>query len=74
MLNFVIHNQSNERQKKLDELLREKREILTVAQAGEACYADSQGWLDTEEWAGEVSISRLEAIAGEIQKKRMLLS
>lgn len=42
--------------------------ILEEAKTGENCYADSQGWLDTEEWAGEENIKRLEEIAKEIRE------
>lgn len=46
--------------------------ILEEAKTGENCYADSQGWLDTEEWAGEENIKRLEEIAKENSVKMQM--
>ena len=37
----------------LNEYMRQKKEILTRAQAGEEQYRDSLGWLSVDEWAGE---------------------
>lgn len=68
MLNLIIHNQSEDQKKAVDVIASENIRILEEAKAGETCYADSQGWLDTEEWAGEENIKRLEEIAKEIRE------
>ena len=66
MLNLIIHNQSEDQKKAVDVIASENIRILEEAKTGENCYADSQGWLDTEEWAGEENIKRLEEIAKEM--------
>ena len=58
MLNLIIHNQSEDQKKAVDVIASENIRILEEAKAGETCYADSQGWIDTEEWAGEENIKR----------------
>ena len=68
MLNLIIHNQSEDQKKAVDVIASENIRILEEAKTGETCYADSQGWLDTEEWAGEENIKRLEEIAKEIRE------
>ena len=68
MLNLIIHNQSEDQKKAVDVIASENIRILEEAKTGENCYADSQGWLDTEEWAGEENIKRLEEIAKEIRE------
>ena len=68
MLNLIIHNQSEDQKKAVDVIASENIRILEEAKSGETCYADSQGWLDTEEWAGEENIKRLEEIAKEIRE------
>ena len=68
MLNLIIHNQSEDQKKAVDVIASENIRILEEAKAGETCYVDSQGWLDTEEWAGEENIKRLEEIAKEIRE------
>ena len=49
MLNLIIHNQSEDQKKAVDVIASENIRILEEAKTGETCYADSQGWLDTEE-------------------------
>ena len=66
MLNLIIHNQSEDQKKAVDVIASENIRILEEAKTGENCYADCQGWLDTEEWAGEENIKRLEEIAKEM--------
>lgn len=41
--------------------------VLARAQQGEAKYADSQGWLDVEQWAGEAVLANIEAIAQRVR-------
>lgn len=69
MLNFIVHNQKKEEKKELKELISENRGILQTVQQGEECYANSQGWLDTKEWADQEKLCRLEELAKEIRKK-----
>ena len=38
-------------------------EVLARCQAGEGRYADSQGWLDVDEWAGPEVLARTEQLA-----------
>ncbi len=68
MLNFVIHKRTEQTEQDYKELLRQNTGILAAAQAGEARYADSQGWLDTEEWAGERKVAFLEKLAEDIRR------
>lgn len=68
MVNLIIHTKEEKYKKEYDELLEENKEILRNAQAGEAEYGDSQGWLDTEEWAGEDAVRRLEELAAKIRR------
>lgn len=69
MLNFIVHNQKKEEKKELKELISENRGILQTVQQREECYANSQGWLDTKEWADQEKLCRLEELAKEIRKK-----
>ena len=41
--------------------------LLTAVSNGEAEYAQSLGWLQVEEWAGEEWLSRYEAVAARVQ-------
>ena len=68
MLNLIIHNQSEKQKKAVEAIASENIRILEEAKTGETCYADSQGWLDTEEWAGKENLKRLEEIAKEIRE------
>ena len=68
MLNLIIHNQSEKQKKAVDAIASENIRTLEEAKTGETCYADSQGWLDTEEWAGKENLKRLEEIAKEIRE------
>lgn len=44
-------------------------EALQRAQTGEEKYADSQGWLDTNEWASDKDVTDIEALAAKIRKE-----
>ena len=59
MIRFVTHNLSGEDHASLQAMLRGNKEKLREAQAGEACYADNQGWLAVEEWAGEERLRKI---------------
>ena len=68
MLNITIKDQNNlVSPEELSQAMKDAEPILKRAQAGEEKYADSQGWLDLEKWAGEDTLSRIEKLAVEIQ-------
>lgn len=68
MLSLVIHNHTEVRKEKLNQIMGANEPLLDEAKAGEACYADSLGWLDTEEWADNQTLARLETLAKEIRE------
>ena len=43
-------------------------DVLARCQAGEERYADSQGWLDVDEWAGPEILERTETLAARIRE------
>ena len=43
--------------------------LLPACLAGESEYADSQGWLNIDTWAGEETLSRLESLAQTIRQR-----
>lgn len=51
----------------LEEYMKQKEDILACAQAGEARYRDSLGWLHVEEWAGEERIAEIETFAKRVR-------
>lgn len=67
MLNLIIHNQSEEQKQAVEGIMKSKESVLNEAKAGEKCYADSQGWLDTGEWADDAKLKHLEEFAKEIR-------
>lgn len=67
MLNLLIHNKED--QNEFQKLLVDHTDVLENAKAGEEQYSDSQGWLDTEEWADDIQITKLEELAKKIQKE-----
>ena len=66
MLNLIIHNQSEEQKQAVEGIMKSKESVFNEAKAGEKCYADSQGWLDTEEWADDAKLKHLEEFAKEL--------
>lgn len=68
MLDLIIHNETEAQKKRLEEILIQNEKMLEEAKCGEEIYADSQGWLDTEEWADDAKLTRLEELAAEIRK------
>lgn len=68
MVKLIIHTKEEKYKKEYDELVGRNQRILETAQRGEAEYADSQGWLDVEEWAGEERIKKLEKLAAQIRQ------
>ncbi len=68
MLNITIKDQSKwVSAEELAQAMKNAAPILEQAQAGEEKYADSQGWLDPDKWAGEDTLSHIEKLAAEIQ-------
>ena len=67
MLNLIIHNQSEEQKQAVEGIMKSKESVFNEAKAGEKCYADSQGWLETEEWADDAKLKHLEEFAKEIR-------
>lgn len=51
----------------LEDYAADHADVLVRCQAGEERYADSQGWLDVDEWAGPDILARTEALAAEIR-------
>lgn len=51
----------------LTERIRAGIPALQQAQAGEECYADSQGWLHVDEWANEEILTGIEAVAAKVR-------
>lgn len=68
MVKLIIHTKEEKYKKEYDELVGRNQRVLETAQKGEAEYADSQGWLDVEEWAGEERIKKLEKLAAQIRQ------
>lgn len=68
MINLVIHNQSEKDDRDLSYLMEKNADRLAMAQLGESCYKDSQGWLDTEEWAGTSALEKMIDLAEEIRE------
>lgn len=48
--------------------IRDGVPTLQLAQTGEERYADSQGWLHVDEWAGEEVLANIERIAAHIRE------
>ncbi len=66
MLNLKIQNEEKYSEK-LQNIMDNNTEQLAEAQRGEEQYADSQGWLSTQEWADDAHLAKLEALAAEIR-------
>ena len=67
MLNLKIHNETEELSNDLFRMMDENKEKLSLAQKGDPNSADSLGWLDTQEWAGEAMLDELEELASKIR-------
>ena len=62
MLNIKIQDQQNRvTPEMLSEALQEAAPVLLRAKAGEDRYADSQGWLNLDQWAGDAWLDQIEA-------------
>lgn len=49
------------------EALAAAEPVLRRAQQGETRYADSQGWLNVQEWAGEAALAQIRALAQRVR-------
>lgn len=52
-----------------ERLVADSADVLARCQAGEERYADSLGWLDVDEWAGEEVLERTERLAAQIRER-----
>lgn len=68
MLNLIIHKEDEILQKELAGLMEKNTDMLKKACQGESQYMDSQGWLNTDEWADKPKLARLEKLAAEIRE------
>ena len=68
MLELKIYDLDKKRAERLEELKKNNAGILALAQKGEERYADSQGWLDTEIYANDAALERIEKKAAEIRE------
>lgn len=68
MIDLIVHNDKEEWEKEYSKLCAQNRSVLDTAKKGEKEYSDSLGWLDTEEWANETAIKRVERLALEIRR------
>ena len=69
MLNMTLRDTANRvDENALRQAMREAEPILARAQAGEAKYADSQGWLSLEQWASDAWLDQIEAIADRVKQ------
>lgn len=69
MLNLVISHIGEADNQVYEKLLVENEEMLFQVQTGEVQYRGSEGWLDTEKWAGEGTLRHLEELAAEIRNR-----
>lgn len=68
MIELSVRGLNEALNSELNEILKDNTDVLAKAQAGEEKYADSLGWLDTEQWADDETVERIESIAEEIRK------
>ena len=69
MLNINIRDSAARvTEEALLQAMRDAAPVLKRAQAGEEKYADSQGWLRLEQWAGEDWLRQIESIAERVKK------
>ncbi len=69
MLKISVRDQKNRvTEARLSQAMKEAAPVLARAQAGEARYADSQGWLNPDQWAGEAWLSQIERLAERVRQ------
>ena len=69
MIGLSVRGVNETLENELNAILKDNTDVLARAQAGEEKYADSLGWLDTEQWADDETVGRIESIAAEIREK-----
>ncbi len=69
MINLFINNKDTKFVNEIKMFEKAHSEVLSIAQKGEMQYEDSQGWLDTEEWANQKQLERIEELVKEIQDR-----
>ena len=68
MLSLTIRDkQALISESELSGTIQECLPVLRRAQKGEECFADSQGWLDVEEWANAAVLANIQAIAERVR-------
>ena len=69
MLSISIRDHQNRvTPETLAEFMKESEPVLRRAQAGEEKYADSQGWLNLDTWAGDSWLDQIEKAAKRIRE------
>lgn len=69
MINLEVRGLNDQLRAELKTIGAENTEVLAKAQKGEEQYADSLGWLDTEEWANDKALEVIEDLAGRIRRE-----
>jgi len=68
MLNMTVRDAAHRvTEEMLLRAMREAAPVLQRVQAGEEKYADSQGWMDVDRWAGEKWLDQIERIAAQVK-------
>ena len=68
MLNMTVRDAAHRvTEEMLLRAMREAAPVLKRVQTGEEKYADSQGWLNVDQWAGEEWLDQIERIAGQVK-------
>lgn len=69
MLKIIVTDDREEKNTDYKKILQENENLLMRVQEKEMCYRDSLGWLDTEEWASEKHLLKLEKLAEEVRRE-----
>ncbi len=69
MFSFSVTGLCEDWRQELEQIKENEAEALIKAQKKEAVYQDSSGWIDTQEWADDAHLSRLEEIAKTVRKE-----
>lgn len=68
MLNLIVKDAQNVvEDAELAAAVQAAAPVLAAAQKGEACYADSLGWLSVNEWANDDILTNIESIAKKVR-------
>lgn len=69
MIELILQPMATEREQAYEKLIQIYKPLLAQVQAGEDCYADNLGWLETERWAGRERLAQLKALAEHIREE-----